>query len=262
MKRILFTLVAFLAPLTANAQVVSGELMGLGMSPPLAKYFEDNGIASNTLTNNSYVKSANATPSGTPVSLLKDDTANNTHLNAISGKVINLDIATTPEAVVSDDQLRFTGNSPAIAAPTSVVVKIGATPATAMTMDNTTGILFASAGQSALQVPFTATAVATPVTGTNFCPAGPCVIPTNAANNAVFIGAATPTPGAIYYIRNANDTNLVRAKAAGGSTINGSVAGGYIGLAANTSMICQQITAADLTCNGYSGGAIPTPAGP
>jgi hypothetical protein len=113
--------------------------------------------------------------------------------------------------------------------------------------------------QAAIQVP---TAVATPVTGTNFCGPGVCAVPTNAANNAVFIGQATPNPGEQFLIANKNGTNLIRAKAAGGATINGAVAGGYIGLAANTSMHCYYDTAATLICDYYSGGAVPTPAGP
>lgn len=119
-----------------------------------------------------------------------------------------------------------------------------------------------SAGAAFIQAPFTGTPVATPVAGTNYCN-GACVIPTAAANAAVFIGAGTtPTPGVQHLITNSNTANTVRAKAVGASTINGSVAGGYIGLAPNTSMRCWQASATNLICDSYSGGAVPTPAGP
>jgi hypothetical protein len=130
------------------------------------------------------------------------------------------------------------------------------------TYDVAGNVIQQTAGGTYVQAPYTATAAATPAASTNFCN-GNCVVPTAAANAAVFIGAGTtPTPGAQISIYNSNGTNLIRAKAVGASTINGSVAGGYIGLSANTSMSCIQASATDLVCNGYSGGAMPTPAGP
>jgi hypothetical protein len=128
--------------------------------------------------------------------------------------------------------------------------------------DNSGNFLLSRAGATVVQAPFTGTPVATPVAGTNYCN-GPCIVPTAAANAAVFIGAGTtPTPGAQTLIVNSNAVNLVRAKAVGASTINGVVAGGWIGLAANTAIRCWQATATNLICDSYTGGAIPTPAGP
>ncbi len=130
------------------------------------------------------------------------------------------------------------------------------------TYDALGNVIQQTAGGTHVMAPLTATAAATPAAATNFCN-GNCVVPTAAANAAVFIGAGTtPTPGAQIQIYNSNGTNLIRAKAVGASTINGVTAGGWIGLAANTSMRCTQISATDLVCNGYSGGAMPTPAGP
>lgn len=123
-----------------------------------------------------------------------------------------------------------------------------------------------AAGGYIKQTVYVPTVAATPVAATNYCPGGLCVVPTAAANAAILIGDATPVVGIPYFIKNSNATNLIRAKASGGATINRAVAGGYIGLAAGASMRCIYLTAADLTCDTYAAdgttAALPTPAGP
>lgn len=94
MKKIL-ALLAFI-PGLAFAQISANDLMGLGMPGPLAAYFVANGIALSTLSNNSALKSANATPGGTALNLIKGDASNNTVIDAITGKVVQVRIATTP----------------------------------------------------------------------------------------------------------------------------------------------------------------------
>lgn len=129
-----------------------------------------------------------------------------------------------------------------------------------------TNVIFAS-GANIQRAVYAPNAAATPVLNTNLCATGLCVVPTTAANNAVYIGIKTPIVGSEFYIKNNNTANLIRAKVSGGATINGAVAGGYIGLAAGTSMHCIYYSATDLTCDTYTTAAgttavLPTPAGP
>lgn len=105
---------------------------------------------------------------------------------------------------------------------------------------------------------FVPTMAATPVAGTNFFRPGPNVIPTAAANTAAFLGAATPVVGQEFIITN-NSGASVRAKASGGATLNGAVAGGYIVIANLATVRCRTASLTNQTCEQP---VIPTPAGP
>ncbi len=101
--------------------------------------------------------------------------------------------------------------------------------------------------------------ISTPVAGTNiFSPGFNLVPPTVTANTAAFLGGATPTPLSEFEIYNPS-ASTVRAKAAGGATINGATAGGYLTIATKCSVRCKYATATDISC---SVPACPTPQGP
>lgn len=121
-----------------------------------------------------------------------------------------------------------------------------------------TSIIF-GAGASNQFAPFVPTLVATPVAGTNYFAPGLNVVPTNAANNAAFLGAdPTVVPGKSFVIINASGA-AQRIKAAGGATLNGATAGGYISLASLATVECYNQSATNQVCLQP---VIPTPAGP
>lgn len=115
-----------------------------------------------------------------------------------------------------------------------------------------------AAGFGLNAAPFVPTMAATPVTGTNYFAPGLNVVPTAAANTAAFIGPATPVPGQQFRIIN-NSGAAVRAKAAGGATLNGATAGGYISIAIGATVDCATMSTANQVCLQP---VIPTPAGP
>lgn len=199
---------------------------------PVISYAQDDISINTGIIGNGRYLGAKTSDGQTTVPVLGVDSSGNTAINSLSGKTVVLSAAKTPLVNISASN--------------------GITLTTAGTYIN-----------GAVQVPVVA---ATPVTGTNFCGPGICAMPTFAAGGAVFVGAATPVAGTQFYIKNVS-ANTSRAKAAGGATINGAVAGGYIGLATGTSMHCTYFTVGDLVCDTYStaGGttaALPTPAGP
>lgn len=102
------------------------------------------------------------------------------------------------------------------------------------------------------------TLAATPAVNTNSFQPGLNVVPTNAANNAAFIGPATPIVGQCFTIVN-NAGAAIRAKAAGGATLNGATAGGYISIASLATVVCCTASATNQICQQP---VIPTPAGP
>lgn len=102
------------------------------------------------------------------------------------------------------------------------------------------------------------TMAATPAAATNKFQPGLNVVPTAAANTAAFLGDATPVPGQHFVINNSM-ANAVRIKAAGGATLNGATAGGYIALPALATVDCYTASATNQVCMQP---VIPTPAGP
>ena len=90
--------------------------------------------------------------------------------------------------------------------------------------------------------------ISTPVTGTNYVKQGFSVVPATAtANTAAFIGAATPTPGAVFKVYNGSASS-VYLKAAGGATINGAQAAGRFVLATLCTVECIYSSATNLVC--------------
>jgi hypothetical protein len=124
-------------------------------------------------------------------------------------------------------------------------------------VDSASGISAAS-GYGVKLAAYVPTAVATPVAGTNIIKPGLNVVPTNAANNALFIGAATPVPGQHFVVNNAAGA-AIRLKAAGGATLNGATAGGYISVASLATVECFTASATNQVCLQP---VVPTPAGP
>lgn len=120
-----------------------------------------------------------------------------------------------------------------------------------------TKVIF-GAGAGETYTPYVPTAAATPVAGTNIVRPGLNVVPTNAANNALFIGPATPVPGDHFIVSN-NAGAAIRLKAAGGATLNGATAGGYISVASLATVECFTQSATNQVCLQP---VIPTPAGP
>lgn len=112
--------------------------------------------------------------------------------------------------------------------------------------------------ESVSRPPLTPTLAATPVAATNQFYPGLNIVPTIAANVAAFIGPATPVPGQEFIIVN-EGANAIRAKAAGGATLNGATAGGYISIASKATVQCFTETTGNQVCLQP---VIPTPAGP
>jgi hypothetical protein len=120
-----------------------------------------------------------------------------------------------------------------------------------------TSLVFASGANSQLAA-YVPTLAATPVAGTNQYLPGLNIIPTNAANNAGFLGAATPVVGQQFRIVNASGA-AQRIKASGGATLNGATAGGYISIASLATVDCITAASGNQVCLQP---VIPTPAGP
>ena len=113
-------------------------------------------------------------------------------------------------------------------------------------------------GGSAQVLGNTPTLAATPVAGTNMFLAGLNVVSSSTATHAAFLGKSTPVPGERFVIVN-NTANIIRAKAAGGATLNGATAGGYIAIAALATVECVTASSGNQICQQP---VIPTPAGP
>lgn len=120
-----------------------------------------------------------------------------------------------------------------------------------------TSLVFSSGANSVLTA-YVPTLAATPVAGTNQFLPGLNVVPTHAANTAGFLGAATPVPGQQFTIVNESG-NAIRVKAAGGATLNGATAGGYISVANLATVDCITASSGNQICRQP---VIPTPAGP
>lgn len=115
-----------------------------------------------------------------------------------------------------------------------------------------------SVGANVQLAAYVPTMAATPVTGTNFFAPGLSIVPTAAANTAAFLGPATPIAGQQFRINN-NSGASVRVKAAGGATLNGATAGGYIVVPNLATVDCLTASTSNQVCMQP---VIPTPAGP
>jgi hypothetical protein len=102
------------------------------------------------------------------------------------------------------------------------------------------------------------TLAATPVAGTNLFKPGLNVIPTNAASNAGFLGAATPVVGQQFRIIN-NSGAAQFIKASGGATLNGAQAGGKISIASLAIVDCITMSTGNQVCEQP---VVPTPSAP
>lgn len=108
-----------------RSQAVS-QLTGLGMSPELANEVAQlTAGAAAVIDNATWLKWRNAANSAN-LNVLRVNASDVTELN--SGVTLNLDIAATPEAKLTDDLFTFTGNGAAIAAPTAIAFNVGLTP--------------------------------------------------------------------------------------------------------------------------------------
>ncbi len=106
MKKILIVL-ALLFPATAFADTCAKGLMPLftaAQATKLCSYFSAGTIG--VIANNTFAVARNAANSGN-LNIWKADGSDNTHLNAKTGKVIDLDINVTPVAAISSAGLVF-----------------------------------------------------------------------------------------------------------------------------------------------------------
>lgn len=135
MKRLAFLLQFVIFASVARAQVPATDLMGLGMPGALASKVASIGQGSASLANNSFLSTDSA--SGTPVAnlLLKSDASDNTHLNAPTGKVINLDVAVTPSVKLDATKLQFQQSQGVLSAPTAIALSAGAADTPNYTFD-------------------------------------------------------------------------------------------------------------------------------
>jgi hypothetical protein len=247
--------VLMLASTSASAQTVENDLVGLGMKPEVASYLAGIIPAGAALDNNVFLKSDNAAGSAT-INVLKVDGSDDTILNADTGDVVKVAVATTPEVQVSDDAITYIGNTGLVVAPTAVAIAPGSATTPVATFDNL-GISFTSAGQGVKLPSYVPTMAATPAAGTNDLKVGLNVVPTAAADTAALL-KATPVVGDEYHIYNSGP-NTVRVKAGGAATINGATAGGYVALPTLRSLACKTTAAANHVC---ILDVNPTPAGP
>lgn len=235
---------AFASGVDANA------LIGLGMSPELAGYFSSNGIQLATLNNNSYLKSANATPAGSDLNLLKADTANNTFLNALTGKVVKVAVATTPEVTFGDDNITFIGNTGVMIAPTSIAVAPGSAT-TPIASWVARGINFSASG---VQPYFPAAAVMTPSTSFPTPNAGDTLTQryssvATAAPTAAYVElpAATANVGSTFSVVN-QGANPLAVVPKSGDTANSAAAATPYACAAGKWCDCTGITTGNWQC--------------
>lgn len=211
MKRLVALIAVVLALNTsAFAQPSAQGLTGLGMSPELANYFVSNGVALSVLTNNAALKSANATPAGANISILKVNASNNTELGALTGQVIGVGPVFTPLFNVDSAKVAFVGAG-VIAAPTSVAVSAGAANTPNSTFDSS-GLTFASAGMGenlpAGQV-FTPATNLTPVAGARLLANRLGSVATAAPTLAVVFAQPTASVGKVVRIYNQGANPLV-----------------------------------------------------
>lgn len=143
-----------------------------------------------------------------------------------------------------------TGESPMLLSRTGKPLVLGS--------QSTEGILIRINGATLEKYsssPAVPTMAATPVVGTNEFYPGLNVVPTAAANTAAFLGPSTPIPNQRFLISNASGA-AVRVKAAGGATLNGATAGGWISVASLATVECFTQSATNQVCMQP---VIPTP---
>lgn len=211
--KIISVLMLLCAPVAAFADDSSSAaaFSQYGLNEALRLYLVQNGIV---MKNNNYLSFANATPGSTKIPAIKLDATNNLQVNAISGKVVKLAVAGTPKVNVDADGL----------------------------------ILNAGFGYN-LGTGYVPTLAATPVatTGANEFKPGLNIVPTHAANVAGFLGPKTPVPGQAFVVKNTAGASI-RIKAAGGATMNGATAGGFIDLANLATAFCQTTSVSNQDC--------------
>lgn len=200
-------------------------LVALVVLIPVIGYVEDD-ISIGFIVGNGRYLGAKTADGQTTVPSLGVNANGYTEINSLSGKSVSIAVAKTPIALV----------------------------------DATSGVNFQVPGLGLnFGAGYVPTPAATPVGGTNLVKPGYNVVPTAAANAAMFIGAATPIPGQVFVVTNSNSANAVRLKASGGATLNGATAGGYISLAALATVTCRTQSVSNQVCEQP---VIPTPAGP
>lgn len=239
---------------SAFATPTASDLSGLGMEPTLADKVAQLGLL--YITNNSWLQIKNAAGNA-DVDILRLDGSDNLEINVGSGKVINLSVAKTPEAIVSNDRIRFTGNQGVVAAPTGVAISAGAADTPNHFLSNT-GLRFGSSGMGLTFPSYVPTMAATPAAGTNDLKIGLNVVPTAAANTSACL-PASPSDGDTVVVVNAN-ANAVRPKSCSTPGVNGGAAGTYLSLAAWSRAVLQYNAAATTWLAGTE--VVPTPAGP
>ena len=202
-------------------RLVYKSILNILLLPFLVMAQDDISISTGIVGNGKYLGGKTA-DGQTTVPMLGIDANGNTVQNALSGKASIMAVAKTPIAQADASGLSLVGSG--------------------------AGIKYHA---------YVPTLAATPAAANQYRP-GLNVVPTNAANNAAFLGAATITPGEEFIITN-NAGAAVRVKASGGATLNGATAGGYISVANLATVICRSASTTNQTCEQP---VIPTPAGP
>lgn len=146
MRRILIAVALLVCAAPLQAQPKVADLMSFGMNDFLANKLAEDG-ADPFRSNNVAVKMKDA--AGTPVPVLKVDASDDTILDAASGDIVKIAVASTPEIEIISDTVTFTGNTGVIAAPTAVALAVGAvTEVTAgndkLTFSGNTGVVAAA----------------------------------------------------------------------------------------------------------------------
>ena len=260
MKRIFVALILLLGivyPKASFAQPSPTDLMGLGMPAELAEYLRTHAIASSVLANNAYVSGANATPAGSAVDLLALSVANDTILNALTGKKVSIRVSKTPEVEFGNDTMTWIGSTGVEIAPTAIAFAPGSatTPVANMVAS---GLAFQLSTSGIQYSPYVATPATdlTPVAGTNDF-RRLTVLATAAPTNAAIALPASPNNGEVYQMFNLGANPVVVA--ALGTPVMNNAAARRLSVAAKGGTRCVYSSlAGSWLCDLIA--ALPTPA--
>ncbi len=134
MKKIICVVFALLLGIqSAYADACGTSLTGVFTANQATKLCNQFRNSSNYLDNNAPLYGLDA--AGTPIPLLKIDGNEETFLNADATEVINLSVAMTPEAIVSNDKIAFTGTSATLQGAGGIIVNVDADPQRLFTFD-------------------------------------------------------------------------------------------------------------------------------
>ena len=258
---LLITLVISTTVLATPATDSASQLIGLGMSPDLAKKIVAivNTLAT-PITNNVYITGRNAANSA-DINILKVDGTDDTVLNADSGDVIKLAVNGTAEATLENDQLTFSGASfQIVPGATALLFRNAADDATNITVSDAR-LVTTRAGFAATAGNLTFSAATGGITYTpgTLAAAGSVQgdaaaitdrVTTVTASDATkgVILPATPGVGDVYHIIN-TVAAVLKIYPGSGDAINASSANAAVSVAASVPTMCIATSTSQWWCS-------------